>query len=238
MSISAQSCASVPPAPAWISTSAGSGSSSCVSLNVSSLCRAQGAIAASAWSASGSTFSPERRNSREDLELLLPFLEVLVVREDALGALQLAQRLLRLEGVRPEAGLAGRPLELFLLFRRLADVKDSPGGRSRTTRARAGAQFVLRSRGTSSWAAQSVNRCGRVDRRVRRPPRVSGARNPRAEDTGQQPCGANPRDGVARGDRGRRRGGALERHREGALDVGIERHEDAARRVDGAADAR
>jgi hypothetical protein len=86
----------------------------------------------------------------EDLELLLPFLEILVVREHALGALQLAERLLRLEGVRPEAGLAGRPLELFLLFRGFPDVKDSPGGRSRTTRARAGAQCVLRSRGTSS----------------------------------------------------------------------------------------
>src|ERR1019366_3178286 len=69
----------------------------------------------------------------EDLELLLPFLEVLVVREDALGALQLAERLLRLEGIRPETGFTGLPFELFFLFRRLADVKDSPGGRSRTT---------------------------------------------------------------------------------------------------------
>jgi hypothetical protein len=102
----------------------------------------------------------------EDLELLLPFLEILVVREDALGALQLAESLLGLESVRPETGLAGRPLELFLLFRGFADVKDSRGGRSRTTRARAGARFVLRSRGISSWA-------------------FPGLENPRAEDTGQ-----------------------------------------------------
>ena len=86
----------------------------------------------------------------ENLQLVLPFLEVLVVREDALGPLQLAQRLLRFESVRPEGGFAGRPLELFFLFRGLPDVKDSPGGRSRTTRVRAGAQCVLRSRGTSS----------------------------------------------------------------------------------------
>jgi hypothetical protein len=102
----------------------------------------------------------------EDLELLLPFLEVLVVREDALGALQLTERLLRLEGIRPETGLTGLPFELFFLFRRLADVKDSPGGRSRTTRVRAVAQFVLRSRGTSSRRQSVWIRC------PARPPRA------------------------------------------------------------------
>ena len=231
MSISAQSCASVPPAPAWISTSAGSGSSSCVSLNVSSLWRAHGAIVASAWSASASTFSPERRNSREDLELVLPFLEVLVVREDALGALQLAERLLRLEGVRPEAGLAGRPLELFLLFRRLADVKDSPGGRSRTTRVRAGAQCVLRSRGTSSRRRT----CGSDV--VGRPPRALGAREPARG--GYRPR-APPRKPTPTASPAAAAGGGAEGRSSGTenapFDVGTERDEDAARPVHGPAD--
>ena len=225
MSISAQSCASVPPAPAWISTIAGSGSSSCVSLNVSSLWRAHGRDRGERLVGVRLHLLARAQELREDLELVLPFLEVLVVREDALGALQLAQRLLRLECVRPEAGLARLPLELFFLFRRLADVKDSPGGRSRTTRVRAGAQFVLRSRGTSS--RRRTVRVGRIGQPAAAGSRGSRSRARRIPAT--SPAVQTHADRVARGRRGRRRGGPLERHRERALHVGAERHENAAR---------
>src|ERR1019366_7245009 len=64
-----------------------------------------------------------------------------------------------------------------------------------------------------------------------------GLENPYAENTGHQPCGANPRNRIPCGNRGRRRRGALERHRESAFRIGTQRDENAPGSVHGPADA-
>jgi hypothetical protein len=79
---------------------------------------------------------PGPEELREDLQLLQLLPEESVVGQDRLGLLELSQRLLCGDVVVPELRGARLFLELGLVLLGPRDVKDSPGERARSRRAR------------------------------------------------------------------------------------------------------